>query len=161
MNSLKEKEKQAKATPAELLKAANGYYNITYYGRAWQMVKYNRSGADGYYLPKEATPFEKEYFGCFTAESYYKKAMDASTDLNFKARCLFMMAKCSQKQVQQPQYQDFPNKYDAYEIADKKYLPVFKSNKYFPQLQRDYGSTTFYKQAVNTCSYLKDFLHKQ
>lgn len=161
MNSLKEKEKQAKATPAELLKAANGYYNITYYGRAWEMVKYNRSGADGYHLPKEATPFEKEYYGCFTAESYYKKAMDASTDLNFKARCLFMMAKCSQKQVQQPQYQDFPNKYDGYEIADKKYLSLFKSNKYFPQLQKDYGITTFYKQAVNTCSYLKDFLHKK
>jgi hypothetical protein len=72
-----------------------------------------------------------------------------------------MMAKCSQKQVPQPQYQDFPGNYAAYEIADKKYFPLFKKNKYFPQLQKDYTATAFYKQAVNTCSYLKDFLQKK
>jgi hypothetical protein len=161
MNALKEKETQGKITPAELLKEANGFYNMTYYGRAWQLVKYDRSGADGYHIPKDATAFQKEYYGCFTAEAYYKKAMDASRDANFKARCLFMMAKCSQKQVPQPQYQDFPGNYAAYEIADKKYFPLFKKNKYFPQLQKDYTATAFYKQAVNTCSYLKDFLQKK
>lgn len=54
-----------------------------------------------------------------------------------------------------------PFYYTNYEFLYDSEEPVFKSNKYFPQLQRDYGSTAFYKQAVNTCSYLKDFLHKQ
>lgn len=58
-----------------LYKMANGFYNMTYYGHAWQLTQYFRSGADGYYIPKNATPFEKEYYGCFTAEKYFQKAM--------------------------------------------------------------------------------------
>ncbi len=161
MSAIKEKENQGKATAAELYKAAHGYYNMTYYGRAWEMVKYTRSGSDGYHIPSDATAFQKEYYGCFTAETYFQKAMLTSTDANFKARCLFMMAKCSQKQVSKPQYQDFPNNYTAYELADKKYFPFFKNNKYFSRFQKEYGTTSFYKQAVNTCSYLKDFITKK
>lgn len=160
MNSLEEKEKQGTTSATELFKSATGYYNMTYYGRAWQMVKYGRSGAEGYYIPKNATAFQKEYYGCFTAETYFKKAMNASTDPDFKSRCLFMIAKCSQKQVPRPQYQDFSNNYPAMELAEKKYLLLFKYNKYFPQLVKDYGNTQFYKQAFNTCSYLKDFVRQ-
>jgi hypothetical protein len=161
MKALAEKEKQGSASAEDLFKMASGFYNMTYYGRAWEMVKYERSGADGYYIPKDATPFEKDYYGCFTAESYFKKAMEASADANFRARCLFMMAKCAQKQVPRPQFQDFPNKYEAFELAEKQYMPLFKNNKYFPQLVKDFGNTAFYKEARNTCSYLKDFVNKR
>ena len=82
-----------------LYKMANGFYNMTYYGHAWKMVQYYRSGSDGYYIPNDATNFQKEYYGCFKAIAYFEKAMAASTDKNFKARCLFMMAKCSQKTI--------------------------------------------------------------
>lgn len=159
MKALSEKDKQGKASSAELFKLATGFYNMTYYGRAWQMVKYERSGADGYYIPKDATAFQKEYYGCFTAEAYFRKAMDASSDPDFKARCLFMAAKCSQKQIPRPQYEDFSN--EAMEKEEKKYLTLFKYNKYFPQLIKDYGNTGFYKEAFNTCSYLKDFVRKK
>jgi hypothetical protein len=161
MKALAEKEKQGSASAEDLFKMASGFYNMTYYGRAWEMVKYERSGADGYYIPKDATPFEKDYYGCFTAESYFKKAMEASADANFRARCLFMMAKCAQKQVPRPQFQDFPNKYEAFELAEKQYMPLFKNNKYFPQLVKDFSNTAFYKEARNTCSYLKDFVNKR
>lgn len=142
-------------------KMANGFYNMTHYGHAWQLVQYYRSGADGYYIPKNANNFQKEYYGAFTAEKYFQKAMQASTDKNFKARCLFMMAKCSQKQISQPQYEDFGDKYDQYEIAQKEYWPNFKNNKYFPELVKNYNTTPFYKQAFNTCSYLRDFIKRK
>lgn len=142
-------------------KMANGFYNITYYGHTWQLVQYDRSGADGYSIPQNATAFQKEYYGCFTAEKYFQKAMQASVDKNFKARCLFMMAKCSQKQVRQPQYEDFGDKYDQYDIAQKAYWPKFKNNKYFPELVKEYSSTPFYKQAFSTCSYLRDFIKRK
>ena len=38
-------------------KMANGFYNMTHYGHAWQLVQYYRSGADGYYIPKNANNF--------------------------------------------------------------------------------------------------------
>ena len=144
-----------------LFKMANGYYNMTYYGHAWQLVQYYRSGSDGYYIPNDATGFQKEYYGCFKAQEYFEKAMAASNDKNFKARCLFMMAKCSQKQIHKPQYDEFANKYDEMDTAEKKYFDNFKHNKYFPQLVKEYGNTPFYKEAFNSCSYLSDFVKKK
>jgi hypothetical protein len=140
-------------------KMANGMYNCTYYGHAWQLVQYYRSGADGYYIPKNATPFQKEYYGCYNAHDYFEKAMNASNDKNFKARCLFMMAKCSQKMVRQPQYSDFSTNWDKYDAAGTSYFKQFKNNKYFPQLIKEYGNTSFVQNDVSfICSYLAEFI---
>ena len=139
-------------------KMALGMYNMTYYGHAWKLVQYYRSGSDGYSIPAGATVFEKEYYGCFTAEAYFKKAMDASTDKNFKAKCLFMMAKCAQKQIKRPQYSDYPNyNYERMQADENAYFVKFMNNKYFPVLKKEYGDTKFYQEAFNTCSYLRDF----
>jgi len=141
-----------------IYKMALGIYNMTYYGHAWQLVQYDRSGSDGYYIPVDATAFDKEYYGCFKAKEYFEKAMVASADKNFKARCLFMMAKCAQKQIHQPKYSEYVNNYDAMDTAQQKYFTAFKHSKYFPQLIKEYGNTAFYKQAYTSCSYLRDFI---
>ena len=142
-------------------KMALGLYNITYYGHTWELVQYYRSGSDGYALPKNATEFEKEYYGAYKAQAYFEKAMNASTDKNFKARCLFMMAKCAQKQVHQPQYDEYLTDWNQYDEAMKSYWPLFKKNKYFPQFIKDYSATPFYKEAFGSCSYLRDFVKKK
>ena len=142
-------------------KMALGMYNITYYGHTWELVQYYRSGTDGYYIPDNATGFQKEYYGAYKAHDYFEKAMKASNDKNFKARCLFMMAKCAQKQVPQPQYSEYSTNWDKYDAANKAYFPIFKNNKYFPQFVKEYGSTPFYKEAFNSCSYLRDFVKKR
>ncbi|MBL0145499.1 MAG: hypothetical protein IPP48_06800 [Chitinophagaceae bacterium] len=154
--------KTDKANAAKhLYKMALGFYNTTYYGHTWELVQYNRSGSDGYYLPDNATAFEKEYYGCYAAHNSFKAAMDASNDKNFKARCLFMMGKCSQKTVHQPQYNEFPNNWEAYDKAQANYLPTFKNNTYFPQFVKEYKGTKFYEEAFNSCSYLRDFVGKK
>jgi hypothetical protein len=135
-----------KSNAAKYYKIATGLYNMTYYGHAWELVQYYRSGTDGYHIPENATRFQKEYYGCFSSAHYFEKAMNASTDKSFKARCLFMMAKCSQKQLSQPQ--------DEYYNNDQK----FKNNKYFPQLIKEYNQTPFFQEAYSSCSYLRDFI---
>jgi hypothetical protein len=144
-----------------LYKMANGFYNMTYYGHAWKLVQYYRSGSDGYYIPTDATGFQKEYYGCFKAHEYFVKAMNASTNKNFKARCLFMMGKCSQKQVHQPQYSEYSTNWDKYNIATADYFTLFKNNTYFPQLVKEYSSTPFYDEAFTSCSYLRDFVNRK
>ncbi|MCP9751745.1 hypothetical protein [Ferruginibacter sp. HRS2-29] len=144
-----------------LYKMALGLYNTTYYGHAWQLVQYYRSGSDGYFIPEGATGFQKEYYGCFTAHGYFKRAMQESNNAEFKAKCLFMMAKCDQKVLRQPQYSDFGyDKYDDYDAAAKKYYDNFRNNKYFPQFIKEYGNTKFYQEALTSCSYLRDFIKK-
>ena len=142
-------------------KMALGMYNITYYGHTWELVQYDRSGSDGYYIPSGANNFQKEYYGCYTALDYFKKAMDASADKNFKAKCLFMMAKCSQKQLHKPQYSEVAGNWDQFEKNGKDYYTKFMNNKYFPQLIKEYGKTKFYEEAYNSCSYLSDFVQKK
>ncbi len=139
-------------------KLANGLYNMTYYGHSWELVQYYRGGTDGYYIPADASAFKKEYYGCYSAEAYFEKAMNASSDKNFKSRCLFMMAKCSQKQVSKPVYSDYNYNWDHLDKAEKVYWPNFKRNKYFPQLVKEYSNTVFFKDAYNSCSYLRDFI---
>lgn len=162
MLKLEQASKQTATAAASYYKLALGMYNMTYYGHTWEMVQYYRSGSDGYAIPKDATGFQKEYYGVFKAHDYFEKAMNASTDKNFKARCLFMMAKCAQKQVHQPQYEDYStDNWNKYDEDYKAYWPVFKSNKYFSQLVKEYGNTAFYKEAFSSCSYLRDFVKKK
>jgi hypothetical protein len=154
--------KTDKANAAKhLYKMALGLYNTTYYGHTWELVQYYRSGSDGYYMPDNATAFEKEYYGCYASHNNFKAAMEASNNKEFKARCLFMMGKCSQKIIRQPQYNDFPGNYDAYDKAQAAYLHTFKNNVYFPQFVKEYKSTAFYDEAFNSCSYLRDFVSKK
>ena len=161
MQKLEQATKQPATAAKSYYKLALGMYNITYYGHTWELVQYYRGGSDGYYMPDNATAFQKEYYGAYKAHDYFEKALKASTDKNFKARCLFMMAKCVQKLVHQPQYSEYSSNWDKYDEAAKGYFSLFKNNKYFPQFVKEYGSTAFYKEALNTCSYLRDFVKKK
>jgi len=162
MIKLEQLAKQPASAAASYYKMALGMYNMTYYGHTWELVQYYRSGSDGYYIPDNATDFQKEYYGAYKAHDYFQKAMNAGSDKNFRARCLFMMAKCSQKLVHAPQYNEFPgSNWDKYDEAVKAYWPKFMNNKYFPQFVKEYGSTAFYKEAFNSCSYLRDFVKKK
>ncbi len=161
MQKLEQDVKQPALAAKAYYKMALGMYNMSYYGHTWELVQYYRSSSDGYGIPKDATLFQKEYYGVFKAQDFFEKAMKASTDKNFKARCLFMMAKCAQKQIPQPQYGDYPVNWDKYDADYKAYIPLFKNNKYFPQFVKDYSSTAFYKEAFNSCSYLRDFVKKK
>lgn len=161
MQKLELQAKQPASAASSLYKLATGMYNMSYYGHTWELVQYYRSGSDGYYIPKDATGFEKEYYGVYKAHDYFEKAMKASTDKNFKARCLFMMAKCIQKQEHQPQYNEYASNWDKLETDQKTFFARFKNNKYFPQFVKEYSGTAFYKEAFNSCSYLRDFVRKK
>ncbi|MCH5599838.1 hypothetical protein [Niabella ginsengisoli] len=72
-----------------------------------------------------------------------------------------MMAKCSQKQIPKPQYNDFGyGNYDLYEKKTEEYYVEFASNKYYPELKNNYSNTKFYQEALSRCSYLSDFVRK-
>jgi hypothetical protein len=153
MAALSDKVNSHTATAKDLYRLATGYYNITYHGRAWEIVKYNRTGDEREDVPKDKTDFDNDYYGCYTAEAFFKKAMAASADREFKARCLFMMAKCSQKQVPIMTW-DAVN----WDVRNHEFIGKFKNNKHFSQLVGEYGNTGFYREAFNTCSYLRDFV---
>ncbi|WP_276479936.1 hypothetical protein [Paraflavitalea pollutisoli] len=150
-------EKQAKA----YYEMAKGLYQMSYWGNSWMLVHYDWSGNDGIKGPDAMKPGDKEYYGVYKAEEFYQNAFNLSQDRNFKARCLFMMAKCDQKQIAVPTWAQAKD-YNEYEKLQKIYSQNIQTNKdHFPQLAKEYSNTAFYKEAFNTCSYLKDFVTKK
>jgi hypothetical protein len=140
---------------------ANGYYHMSYWGNSWMMVQYEWHGGEGLKKDTMMKPWEKEYYGVYRAENCYTLAESLSSDPDFKARCLFFAAKCRQKQHVYPQYAWFGN-YDLYEKSLKEYEHSIRENReYFSRMKNQYGSTAFYKEAMSTCSYLKDFSTKK
>lgn len=134
---------------------ANALYNISYYGNSWKAVAYDRSGVDwneGTYTQE----WQKEYYGVYKASEYYQKAFDAATDKEFKAACLFMIAKCAQRQIPRPVY-DY-NNYDQAEKKEAEWFKKFKNNPLFGKFKTEFGATKFYQYTYNRCSYLRDYV---
>lgn len=140
-----------------LFQMANGLYQSSYWGNSWMLQEYGWSGNDGLNNTHTEGSWQKEYFGVYKAEKLYIKANELAKDINFKARCMWMAAKCAQKQTTVPGYDDFAD-YDLYEKATVQYAKDIRRNKYFPSFVKTYSNSGFYKEAFNSCVYLKDYV---
>jgi hypothetical protein len=135
---------------------ANGLYSMSYYGKGHHAFDYYRTGTSEYayfdYMSRKAlTDFELSYYNVRLPEKYYMQAFDHYTDPEMKARCLYMAAKCRQKNCPPRQDQEY------YAPDQGTYYLYSIQSPYFTRLKKEYGNTAFYSNAVNTCSYLKDF----
>lgn len=143
-------------------KMACGLYNTSYYGSAWYYTAYGWANAD---IAENAKLlyYNADYLEEATAQKYFLKARSLSNDMEFKARCTFMAAKCRQKQIQFPaDYRRYlaGKKYDfdGSSTTTRKYDKSTRQNPYFKSLNSTYAKTAFHKLAVSDCSYFRDFL---
>ncbi|HSY76130.1 MAG TPA: hypothetical protein VK890_04695 [Bacteroidia bacterium] len=132
---------------------ANAFYNMSYYGN-------NRAlcGSPENYIPGStgkddrnangsATYYGTNYiYSCDSAMAFYLKAMNASRDPEFKAKCCFMAAKCEQNQF----YEDKPSNYPG----------DFKAGDYFAMMQSTYSNTKYYQEVIKECGYFKTYVNK-
>jgi hypothetical protein len=145
MVQLQEKMKVAPVPAKVYYDYASALFSISYYGKTWYFVKDERPSTRWYTTKCDKDPFEKQYFGCYGAETYYLKAAQASTDREFRARCAFMAARCSQKHTAENDNND-------------KYVAALIHNRYFPLLTTNFAQTSFYQQVYGQCSYLRDYV---
>jgi hypothetical protein len=156
MYALQLRMKAAPGDAGNYFKFATALYNTGIHGNSWYYISYGRAAEDAgrgrmYY-------YDDDYVNSTNAETYFLRARALSKDLEFKAKCTFMAAKCAQKQIPWPgtAYVNYGN--DQYDQALQQYGKELRENKYFPDLKGNYSRTRFFKQAVNACSYLRDFL---
>ncbi len=135
---------------------ANALYQMSYWGNSWMLVEYGWSGNDGLQASHKEGSWQRDYYGVFKSESFYLLAKDFTSDADFKARCLWMAAKCSQKQHLIPTYTAF-NDYELYDKAALRYSKDIRRNKYFKEFTTSFSKTAFYNEAFNSCVYLKDY----
>ncbi|RYY94988.1 MAG: hypothetical protein EOO11_16775 [Chitinophagaceae bacterium] len=156
-------DKAARSTDPDSLAQVNyrlgsAYYNMSQYGNAWMAVSWDRSGADwneGDYK----TAWQKDFFGVHRARQYYEQAYKAARNRDFKAACYFMMAKCTQKALPRPSWNNLI--YEQWEQKNAEFEVKFRNNPMFPGFVKDFGDTKFYQYTYKRCSYLRDFVQQQ
>lgn len=148
MASLEKDMKKSKVNPETYFEYANGLFSISYYGASYHLAVDYRPSTDWWQPSYDNTPWLKEYFGCYRAETFYKKAADASTDPEFKAKALYLAARCAQKHL-------------PYSDDQEWHLQAIRSNPYFPELYGLFKNTQFYQETMKECGYLRDFARAQ
>ena len=76
-----EKEKDKTKQAEYYIKLGNAYYNTTYRGNAWMMVRYAWSIGDAYYSKTDCLPtWMQNYMTGNMAKKYYEKALAVTSD---------------------------------------------------------------------------------
>ena len=124
---------------------ANGYYNATFFGNA--RVLYQTNIGEYYYIdlynPDPAYRTDRR-MDCSKAEQYYMHAGERTRDREFRAKCMFMAAKCEQ------------NRFYLHKPAE--YNGDFRAGKYFARLRKDYANTRYYKHVIKECGYFRTYV---
>lgn len=125
---------------------ANGLYNMTYFGNAHHVFSSALIDLNVGYFYFDADEIAKyyPYLDCRKAMEYYQKAMNASSNNEFKAKCCFMAAKCEQNQF--------------FISSEFNYDNSIRSGVFFRQLKTDYSKTKYYQEIIKECGYFRKFL---
>ena len=156
-------EKTNSSTDYYLL--GNAYYNMTYFGPAWNLMNFSRSGSQ-----------YAGFYDCAPALAFYQKAIQYAPDRESAARACFMAAKAdqnvffklmSEKERQPDEY--WWGKYEIFEWGDSKndytyFQQDIKNSghrQYFEKLKQEYRDTKFYQKAIQECKYFEYYASKQ
>jgi hypothetical protein len=141
-------EKDSARKVALYFQMANGYYNLTYYGNAHEALVWYRPSSE-WYNTEYKYSWHRNYYGAYTAQAYYEKAMRFAKDPELRAQCLFFIARCTQKQKPE----------DAtYTYAGREWKHMY-TNPLFHRYVKEYGNTKFFRYSFDECSYLADFVN--
>jgi hypothetical protein len=130
---------------------ANGLYNMTWYGNARLLsvtvVNWNMSYSERFspYTTKETEEPIDGYFDSKPALEAYLKAYELSNDTEFKAKCIWMAAKCEHNIWLETEY-------------GEESTGDFKSGDYFRKLKQEYSTSQYYKQVIAECGYFCQFI---
>lgn len=124
--------------------AANCYYNMSFYGSAWNMSRRFMSSTQ----VQTGLPDDPDYFGARTAMKYYTLAYQNAKTPKFRALCLRMMEQCEDHRLH---YEHDRNGWSY----NYRYGLKIGPNKYDRQLKKEYGN--YYEDLKSNCTAFKDY----
>lgn len=119
-------------TAASNLELAHAYFNVSFFGNSWMMIKYY--WFDDYKYVSNAENKNSNYYCLTTAKEYYQKALKMSNDENEKALASLMIFKCNYLNYRQTGF----NSYHANYFSDHNYDRIkydFYYEFYYPYHQ--------------------------
>ena len=112
----------------------NAYFNLSYYGACWKGLSYYR----GYTWHSDDEELSQDS-QLATAQRYYEKAMESSSNSEIAALSCMMAAKC-----------------DVVET----YSPIPDGFNYYDRMNHNYRNTEVYQKAIRECKYF-DFYNRR
>lgn len=129
------------------------YYNMTYFGPAWQILDEFRSGTSLQRHPRGSkdpvVPYldtelgNREFFDCSRAKYLFQRARTLAENRELAARATFMEAKCEQ------------NEY--YVLAPPG---TAQGHIAFDVLIDNFSDTQFFQEAIRECQYFRAYITK-
>jgi len=150
------------ADAATMYKYATGLYNISFYGKGWDMSQYYHQASDrnAYFATPERKKLplaNRDYYDVSEPEKYFIMACKTAKSKELRAKCLYMAAECWQKRC--PFSKKADELYYVYNKKNPYYINALQ-NPYFQQLSRKCKNTQFFAEALSTCSYLRDYVKR-
>jgi len=142
----KDKDKSAEC----YYQLANSWYNMTWYGKNWLMVKqwWSISEPDTYEIVLKQSAFNDDYYGCRQAKLYYEKARRLTKDKKLAALCFFMERDCQ-------------SNYRYYMQLVNKVRDIDYENKPDYALAKRLGvDANYYRQVVEECETYLSFIRQ-
>lgn len=129
------------------------WYNMSYFGPAWEASDYYRDGRNWYYTYDDVYPTSASIFGnrenhnLTKAKIYFGKALELSKDRELQARAAFYLARIDQKEY-------FLSENCPYN-RHKNFIPKLPADRmiYYNLLIREYNDTEFYEEIIEECSF--------
>lgn len=128
------------------------FYNMTYFGHAWEILDYYRSGASmqpyllrggDFVFPHPTFPYgNREYMNCNKALEYFDKAIQFSNDPELTAKAAYMAAKCERNNYLLKRYRE----------------DVQPTYQYFEVLRKNPVDSGFYQEVVMECKTFQSYI---
>lgn len=150
-------EAMAKASPEKAgmcyFQLANAWYNMTWFGKNWLMVKQWWSiNENGHIYPYLNRSFNEDYYGCKKAREYYLLALKTTKDKELALLCCFIAGKCENNFQRYQFYLKNPS-------ADRTDYS-FSGNPYINRLKQKGVTEDKYDNLVKECALYIDYINK-
>jgi hypothetical protein len=142
IKSMQDKVAQKEDVYTNSLLLGNAFYNITYFGngRTFYEISISTDNSGTY--------------SCDIAKMYYKKAFDAATTKEQKAKCVYMMAKCDRNDFYNTTYKNV----SWWERKDDQI--DFIAWEGFKALKKEYSDTKYYQDVIAECGYFNTYINQ-
>ncbi|WP_413999570.1 tetratricopeptide repeat protein [Flavobacterium sp. W1B] len=133
----------------------NAFYNITHFGNA-RLFHEGAIAGFGSSPTFFRDPIKKMIVDCSLSKMYYRKAFEAATTKEQKAKCVYLLAKCERNEFYNNRYY-FQNKnwWDMYD--DKVNFLAWDG---FKKLEKDYSDTKYYQEVIAECGYFRTYINR-
>ncbi len=134
------------------------YFNMSYFGHAWKVMDYFRSGVNWSYdkdqvYPDYYAPFgNRENHDITQALEYFEKARVTAKNPELAARAAFMAARCELSMF----YSGKGNQYRGDKIPN---LPP-EYRQYYQILNEYYSETGFYQEMIEECKFFAAYARR-